>query len=191
MTIGILGLQGACEPHEARLRQLGVATRRVLTAADFPGLAALVIPGGESTTMLRLGGEDLWQALAGFGAQRPVWGVCAGCILLAREVEHPAQRCLGLMDLTVVRNAYGAQNESFVAELSLDLAPVDPAPVALTGIFIRAPRIRRVGPEAEILARHGEDPVLVREGRFLAATFHPELTDSDALHRYFLALVQG
>jgi 5'-phosphate synthase pdxT subunit len=149
----------------------------------------LIIPGGESTTLLRLM-ED-WgfvPALEKFhGAGRPIFGTCAGAIVLAREVEGPPQFSLGFIDITVERNAYGRQRESFVASGQTTLEGV-PAPLEM--VFIRAPRIRRLGPGVETLARHGDEPVLIRQGSVLAGTFHPELTDNPAVHRYFCGMVR-
>jgi 5'-phosphate synthase pdxT subunit len=184
VTIGILGLQGGSAPHARRFAALGVATRRVLYPADLEGLAGLVLPGGESSTMLKTCPAGLWEALPAFAARHPLWGVCAGCILLARHVTHPDQRSLGLLDIDVVRNAYGAQNESFVAPLRVALEP----PVTIAGVFIRAPVISRVGADVRGRARRGADPVMVQAGRHLATTFHPELTDAPDLHRHFLRL---
>lgn len=181
MTVGILGLQGCCAPHERAFADLGVATRRVLYPADLDGVQGLLLPGGESSTMLRNATPGLWERLGSFATTRPVWGVCAGCILVARHVFQPVQASLDLLNLDVVRNAYGAQNESFVARL----------PVALPGggeydcVFIRAPRISRVGAGLTVLAQHGADPVMVTSERHLVTTFHPELTPNRAFHRYF------
>lgn len=184
MRVGILGLQGCCLPHQRHFEALGASTRRILYPSDLADCQGLVLPGGESTTMLKTAPEGLWEALGDFARTRPVWGVCAGCILMARGVSHPAQRSLALLDLDVVRNAYGAQNESFIARLPIAL-PETPEPFEC--VFIRAPRISRVGPGLQILARQGEDPVMVSDGRHLVSTFHPELTDQRQLHQHFLS----
>ena len=145
--------------------------------------------GGESTTLLKL--IDAWDfapALEKFhSAGKPIFGTCAGLIILAREVESPKQFSLGLIDVTVERNAYGRQRESFEASGTVRL---DKDPIQLEMVFIRAPRIRRVGPGVEVLAEHGGEPVMARQDRVLVATFHPELTDSTAVHRYFCDLVE-
>ena len=147
-----------------------------------------MIPGGESTTLWKFFEAEPWEeAFTAFAASgRPVLGTCAGAIVLAREVTHPAQRGLGLIDIGVERNAYGRQADSFVAEVS---APALGEP--LPAVFIRAPRIRRVGPGVEVLATHGGEPVLVRQGNVSAATFHPELTPDRRLHREIFALASA
>ena len=183
MTVGILGLQGCIRPHQAHFHQLGAQTTRVKFAADLAGLAGLVIPGGESSTMLKTAPPDLWPALVEFAESRPVWGICAGCILLASEVENPHQDSLGLMDISVRRNAYGAQNESFCAKVAMALE----APAQGRFLFIRAPRVTRVGDGLEVLARHNDDPVMISSERHLATTFHPELGDDPSVHAHFLS----
>lgn len=200
MRIGVLALQGDYARHAQALERCGRASRGAssdeasrqfeITAVEvrkpeqLDQVDGLIIPGGESTTLLRLM-ED-WAfvpALEKFhGADRPIFGTCAGAILLAREVENPRQFSLGFIDITVERNAYGRQRESFVGA---GQATLDGGPAPLEMVFIRAPRIRRVGPGVETLARHGEEPVLTRQGSVLAGTFHPELTDDPAVHRYF------
>jgi pyridoxal 5'-phosphate synthase pdxT subunit len=185
--VGVLALQGDFALHLAALARLGVPAREVRTPRDLEGLRALVLPGGESTTMLTLmAGTGMEAAVREFyhggGA---VFGTCAGLILLARRVSGPEQRSLGLLDGDVERNAYGRQRDSF--ETALDFGNGTP----LRGVFIRAPRLVRIGPGVEVLARVGDDPVLVREGRLLAATFHPELTEDTRIHRYFLEEVAG
>jgi len=147
------------------------------------------MPGGESTTLLKL--MDAWgfvPALEKFhSAGKPIFGTCAGLILLAREVESPKQFSLGLIDVTVERNAYGRQRESFEAA---GTAHLDTKPVRLEMVFIRAPRIRRVGPDVQVLAEHGGEPVMARQDRVLVATFHPELTETTTVHQYFCDLVR-
>ncbi len=166
VLIGILALQGAVEPHRPHLAALDCGLREVRQPGDLEGCDALILPGGESSTMLRLLGLfELREPLSAFIDRQPVWGVCAGCILLAREVRHPAQWSFGKLDITVERNAYGSQVESHEAD-------VDGYPVA----FIRAPVIRRTGPAVETLATHRGAPSWVREGRVMATTFHPELS---------------
>jgi len=186
--VGVLALQGDFEAHEKALRRAGADTVQVRTAEELNGLDGLVIPGGESTTMLKLlNYMDLKEPLRRFAQEKPVFGTCAGAILLASDVSHPPQESLGLMDLSVERNAYGRQIDSRVAE-------VDPepdfaertAPGKLEAVFIRAPIIRRAGSGAKVLARYAGDPVLVEQGRHLVATFHPELTADLRVHELFL-----
>jgi pyridoxal 5'-phosphate synthase pdxT subunit len=183
VTVGVLALQGDFAAHARILRDLGAEVREVLRLADLEGLRALVLPGGESTALLRLmDGEPWLDALRAFHAEGgALLGTCAGAILLAREVS-PAQPSLGLLDAVVERNGYGRQTDSFEAELD---APGFDGPVR--GVFIRAPRLKATGPAVEVLARWKEEPVLVREGRVFAATFHPEMAADDRLHRRFLA----
>ncbi|MGH7311414.1 MAG: pyridoxal 5'-phosphate synthase glutaminase subunit PdxT, partial [Candidatus Rokuibacteriota bacterium] len=155
---------------------------------ELAGLDGLIVPGGESTTLLRLM-ED-WEfvpALEKFHAEgRPLFGTCAGAILMAREVENPRQFSLGLIDIGIERNAYGRQRESFEAS---GQAVLDGHPVPIQMVFIRAPRIRSTGPGVQTLARHGGDPVLVQQGSVVVGTFHPELTDQTTVHQYFCDLV--
>ena len=185
--IGVLALQGDFAAHAAVLRSLGADVREVRRTRDLDGLSGLVLPGGESTTLLKLMEDEPWPSfLRRFHRDGGVLlGTCAGAILLAREVS-PAQVSLGLLDTAVERNAYGRQVDSFEVRLA---APALGGPVA--GVFIRAPRFRDWGPEVEVLARLGDEPVALRQGRVLAATFHPELTGSAALHRAFLRLAEG
>ena len=184
-AVGILALQGDFEAHARVLRGLGASVREVRRCTDLAGLRGLVVPGGESTALLRLMRDEPWfHAMRAFhDAGGALLGTCAGAILLAREVE-PAQPSLGLLDVTVARNAYGRQAESFETELE---APALDGP--LHGVFIRAPRFTAVGPDVEVLARRGGEPVLVRAQRLLAATFHPEIAGDDRVHRLFLGRV--
>jgi 5'-phosphate synthase pdxT subunit len=177
MKIGVLALQGNFREHVAMLRRLGADVVEVRKAEQLDGLDGLVVPGGESTTFMRLmrlyGLDEAVRTFAG-----PIFGTCAGMIVLDRN--H-----LGLMDIEVERNAYGRQVASFEADLRVG---DDERP--LRGVFIRAPRVRDVGPDVEVLAEHDGEPVLVREGRFLVASFHPELTDDTRVHERFLNLVE-
>ncbi len=186
--VGVLALQGDFEAHRKALERAGAEAVEVRKAGELEGLDGLVIPGGESTTMLKLIGEEgLLEPLRRFGEERPVFGTCAGAILLAREVTHPPQQSLGLMDIGIERNAYGRQVDSRVARLEpLPPFAAEAGPGPLEAVFIRAPIIRRVGPGAEIYLRYGGDPVLVGEGRHLVATFHPELTADARVHKLFL-----
>lgn len=183
-AVGVLALQGGFAPHIRLLRGLGADVREVRHCRDLDGLGALVLPGGESTAMLHLmAGEPWLDALSAFAARGgALLGTCAGIILLAREVDPP-QSSAALLDVTVARNAYGRQTDSFEAPVSL--AGED---TPLRGVFIRAPRIRAVGPAVEVLARAGDAPVAVREGRVVGITFHPELSGDDRMHRLLLDL---
>ncbi len=180
--IGVLALQGDFERHERALAQAGAEPVEVRSAADLDQVDGLVIPGGESTTMLKLLEEEkLLEPLREFGERHPIFGTCAGAILLATEVLNPPQRSLGLMDIDVERNAYGRQLDSRIARLKPEGLEGD-----LEAVFIRAPIIRRVGDQAKVLAQYQGDPVLVEQGRHLVATFHPELTDDSRIHKMFM-----
>lgn len=189
MRAGVLALQGDFEAHAAALRRAcaSVEAVEVRQSAHLEGLAALVIPGGESTAMLKLMEYyGLFERLREFGSRRPVFGTCAGAILLAREVLNPAQPSLGLVDMAVERNAYGRQLHSRVARLdSHELG----GEAELEAVFIRAPIIRRVGKGARVLARYQGDPVLVECGPHLVATYHPELSSDTRVHAHFLARI--
>jgi 5'-phosphate synthase pdxT subunit len=186
--VGVLSLQGDFAAHGAAVERAGAVPVYVRGPHELREIDGLIIPGGESTTMLKLLAYEGWlEALRAFGREKPVFGTCAGAILLAREVTNPPQESLGLMDIEVERNAYGRQLDSRVAPV--ETAPEferRTAPGELEGVFIRAPIIRRVGPGARVLARYDGDAVLVEEGRHLAATFHPELTADGRVHRLFL-----
>lgn len=184
MKIGVLALQGDFDAHRVRLEQLGAEVILVRNPDQFDGIDGLVIPGGESGTFLKLLGEQGLAQLQHFVASKPVFGTCAGCILLAREVENPSQPGLGALDIRVRRNAYGRQLESSIRQGSFRNAPLEM-------VFIRAPKIVHVGAGVEVLGTEGADPVLVRKGKTLAATFHPEMSTDPAVHKYFLKLVSG
>ena len=183
---GVLALQGDFAAHREALREVGVPVREVRRTSELAGLAGLVIPGGESTTLLNLMRDEPWlDSLRAFHDEGGVLlGTCAGAILLAREVR-PRQESLALLDAIVERNAYGRQVDSFQARVE---APALGG--SLEGVFIRAPRFVALWPDVEVLARHEAEPVVVRQGRVVAATFHPELTRSRALHRYVVDLAQ-
>ncbi|MGO0123458.1 pyridoxal 5'-phosphate synthase glutaminase subunit PdxT [Desulfothermobacter acidiphilus] len=189
MTIGILALQGAFREHARACARLGRATRLVKFPSDLDGLSALIIPGGESTAIGRLlcdfGLLEPIEARARQGL--PLFGTCAGMVLMARALEGTRQRTLSLMDIEVRRNAFGRQAESFEAELTIPVLGPEP----FRAVFIRAPLVVRVGGGVEVLAELSAGPVLVRQGRWLACAFHPELTDDLRLHRYFLEEVAG
>jgi 5'-phosphate synthase pdxT subunit len=187
--VGVLALQGDFEAHGQAIERAGAEAVYVREPEQLGDLDGLVIPGGESTTMLKLLSYEagLHDAVVDFGKRKPVFGTCAGAILIANEVSNPAQESFGLMDIGVERNAYGRQLDSRVVEL--DPAPEFQArtsPGKLEAVFIRAPIIRRVGPSANVLARYHGDPVLVEQGKHLVATFHPELTADGRVHRLFL-----
>jgi 5'-phosphate synthase pdxT subunit len=189
MRIGVLALQGDFALHARALEKCGAEAVEVRKPIELDGVDGLVMPGGESTTLLKL--IDAWDfvpALEKFhDAGKPIFGTCAGLILLAQEVESPKQLSLGFIDVTVERNAYGRQRESFEA---LGTAKLGPESVQLEMVFIRAPRIRRVGPCVQVLAEHDGEPVMARQDRVLVATFHPELTDSTKVHQYFCDMVE-
>lgn len=180
--IGVLAIQGDFSAHALALEESGAEAVEIRKSEELDGIDGLVLPGGESTTMLKfLERSGFLDALRDFGAKRPVLGTCAGGILLAREVRHPAQVSLGLLDMVVERNAYGRQIDS-----SILVGPSALGDEPLEMVFIRAPRILETGPEVEVLARRDGFPVLVRQGRIMAATFHPELSADRRVHRLFV-----
>jgi pyridoxal 5'-phosphate synthase pdxT subunit len=185
MKLGIVAVQGDFEAHRGVLERLGAETCEVRTPAGLEGLDAVVLPGGESTTHLKiLQEEGLFDALRRFASRGgAIFGTCAGAILLAREVRNPAQASLGLLDITVLRNGYGRQVRS---EVRWGRSTLKEEPLEM--VFIRAPVIECTGREVEVLAKDGGRPVLVRQGRILAATFHPELTSDPTVHQYFLEM---
>ncbi len=184
--IGVLALQGDFDAHRKRLEELGAEVVLVKKPEQFDHIAALVIPGGESTTFLKLLGEEGFNKLREFVQRKPTFGTCAGAILLARDVLNPPQRGLGVLDVSIRRNAYGRQLDSHIIHEQTSLG-ADP----LEMVFIRAPKFENVGPTVEVLAREGNDPVLVRDRHVLAATFHPELSDDTRVHEYFLKKMVG
>ena len=193
VIIGVLALQGDFAEHLAVLRRLGVEGREVRTPADLVGVAGLIIPGGESTTISRL--MDRWgmrepiTQMAKSGA--PVWGTCAGLILAARHILDDPIMSLGILDVDVQRNAYGSQIDSFETNLSLETKQAIEAfgEAPLPAVFIRAPMIRRVGPSVEVLARTADGtPVAVQQGNLLGSSFHPELTPDTRFHAYLVNL---
>jgi 5'-phosphate synthase pdxT subunit len=187
--VGVLALQGDFEAHAKAIERAGGEAIYVREPEQLDVLDGLVIPGGESTTMLKLlrYEEGLNEAVRKFGETKPIFGTCAGAILIANEVSNPPQESFGLMDIGVERNAYGRQLDSRVVEL--DPAPdfqARTSPGKLEAVFIRAPIIRRVGSSAKVLAEYDGNPVLVEQGRHLVATFHPELTADARVHHFFL-----
>jgi pyridoxal 5'-phosphate synthase pdxT subunit len=189
MKIGVLALQGDFDAHRRRLEELGAAVVLVRKPEQLEEIDGLVIPGGESGTFLKLLGEDGFERLKQFVRVKPTFGTCAGAILLAAEVENPKQAGLGAIDIGIRRNAYGRQLDSSIREGKLvGVLKGQLAASPLEMVFIRAPKIERLGPNVEVLATEGKDPVAVREGRVMAATFHPELSDDTRIHRAFLDL---
>ena len=200
MKIGVLALQGDFDAHRRRLEELGAEVVLVKKPEQLDEIDGLVIPGGESGTFLKLLGEKGLEKLNQFVRAKPTFGTCAGAILLATEVENPKQTGLGALDIRIRRNAYGRQIDSSIREGKFLVRnndaygrAADNAGIPLEMVFIRAPKIERVGPAVEIIATEGknEDPVAVRQGRVMAATFHPELSDDTRVHRVFLELVQN
>jgi 5'-phosphate synthase pdxT subunit len=184
--IGVLGLQGAYAKHLAILQQLDVQAVDVRKPGDLEECHGLIIPGGESTTMTKLINEiDMHDALLKFSVDRPVFGTCAGMILMAAKVDDGRVKTLNLLDIEVERNAYGRQVDSFIDELDVT---TNGQAFSMRGVFIRAPRIKNMGDGVEVLASVNGEPVLVQEGHHMAAAFHPELTGETRIHNYFSTL---
>ena len=184
--IGVLGLQGAYAKHLAVLQQLDVQAVDVRKPGDLEECHGLIIPGGESTTMTKLINEiDMHDALLKFSVDRPVFGTCAGMILMASKVDDGRVKTLNLLDIEVERNAYGRQIDSFIDELDVT---TNGQAFSMRGVFIRAPRIKNMGDGVEVLASVNGEPVLVQEGHHMAAAFHPELTGETRIHNYFSTL---
>jgi len=186
--IAVLALQGDFAAHGRRLAEMGLTSFEARKPEELDGATGLIVPGGESTTLWKFFESAPWEdAIRRFAATgAPVLGTCAGAIVLAREVTNPAQKGLGAIDISVERNAYGRQADSFVGEVD--------APALggrLPAVFIRAPKIRRVGPGVEVLATRESEPVLVRQDNVVAATFHPELTEDATVHELAFAALRG
>jgi 5'-phosphate synthase pdxT subunit len=184
MTIGVLALQGDFDAHRRRLEELGADVVLVKKPEQLDGIDGLIIPGGESGTFLKLLGEEGFEKLKQFVRLKPTFGTCAGAILLATEVENPKQAGLGAIDIRIRRNAYGRQLDSSIREGKLADSPLEM-------VFIRAPKIERVGVGVEVIATEGSDPVAVRQGTAMAATFHPELSEDIRMHQAFVDLIRS
>ena len=182
MKIGVLALQGDFDAHRRRLEELGAEVVLVRKPEQLDDVDGLVIPGGESGTFLNLLGDAGFERLKQFVRLKPTFGTCAGAILLASEVENPKQAGLGALDIGIRRNAYGRQIDSSIREGKFLGSPTEM-------VFIRAPKIERIGPAVEVIATEGDDPVAVRQGKTMAATFHPELSDDTRVHQAFLDMV--
>jgi pyridoxal 5'-phosphate synthase pdxT subunit len=187
MTVGVLALQGDFELHLKKLAGCGANGVEVRTVQDLSTADALIIPGGESTTLLKFfDTENWWEALNLFCTTHPIMGTCAGAILMARTVTNPAQPSLGLLPIAVERNAYGRQVDSFTTHIQEHTLGGGPLPA----FFIRAPKILDVGEGVDVLASLNGEPVMVRREKYLALTYHPELTGDDRVHRYFLEMMR-
>jgi pyridoxal 5'-phosphate synthase pdxT subunit len=182
MKIGVLALQGDFDAHRRRLEELGAEVVLVKKPEQLDEIEGLIIPGGESSTFLKLLGEAGLEKLRQFVRVKPTFGTCAGAILLANEVDNPRQAGLGALDVSIRRNAYGRQVDSSIREGIFAGAPTEM-------VFIRAPKIERVGPGIEVIGSEGNDAVAVRQGKIMATTFHPELSKDSRVHRAFLELV--
>ena len=187
MKIGVLAIQGDYEAHKARLEQLGAEVTLVRKPEQLDAIDGIVIPGGESSTFLNfLVERGFLDKLRDFVTSKPAFGTCAGAILLATEVENPPQQSLHALNIRIRRNAYGRQNESFIGQAHTRLGD---RPLEM--VFIRAPKIVGTGKDVEVLASEGGDPVLVRQGKIMASTFHPELSEDTRVHQEFLKLVKN
>lgn len=182
MKIGVLAVQGDFDAHRKRLEELGADVVLVRKPEQLDEIEGLVIPGGESGAFLKILGDEGFRKLQDFVRLKPTFGTCAGAIMLAREISNPEQPGLGALDIRIRRNAYGRQIDSSIREGEFVGTPLEM-------VFIRAPKIERVGPSVEVLATEGKDPVAVRQGKTMAATFHPELSEDTRVHQAFLDLV--
>ena len=184
MKIGVLAIQGDFDAHRRRLEELGAEVVLVRKPEELDEVEGLIIPGGESGAFLRILGEDGMKKLRDFVRVKPTFGTCAGAIMLAKEITNPAQVGLGALDVRIRRNAYGRQIDSSIREGKFGDAPVEM-------VFIRAPKIEKLGAGVEVIATEGDDPVAVRQGKIMAATFHPELSQDTRIHQAFLDLVSN
>ncbi|HEX3156212.1 MAG TPA: pyridoxal 5'-phosphate synthase glutaminase subunit PdxT [Candidatus Angelobacter sp.] len=187
MKIGVLAIQGDYEAHKARLEQLGAEVVLVRKPEQLDAIDGIVIPGGESSTFLNfLAERGFLEKLRDFVSTKPTFGTCAGAILLAKQVENPPQKSLDVMDIRIRRNAYGRQIDSSIREAQSQLGQKP-----LEMVFIRAPKIVGMGKGVEVLATANGDPVLIRQGKIMAATFHPELSDDTRVHQEFVKMVKN
>jgi pyridoxal 5'-phosphate synthase pdxT subunit len=186
MKIGVLALQGDFDAHRQMLERLGAEVVMVRKPEQLQEISGLVIPGGESSTFLKLLGDAGFEELKQFVTSKPTFGTCAGAIMLAKQVENPPQKGTGAVDMRVRRNAYGRQIESTILTSDCTIPGGE-----MEMVYIRAPRIEEVGPSVEVLAKRDGHPVLVRQGKVLAATFHPELTGDTRVHEEFLKMVRN
>jgi pyridoxal 5'-phosphate synthase pdxT subunit len=184
MKIGVLAIQGDFDAHKKRLEELGADVILVRKPEQLDQIDGLVIPGGESGAFLKILGDRGFAKLKEFVRVKPTFGTCAGAIMLAKEVTNPPQPGLGALDIRIRRNAYGRQVDSSIRTGRLGESPLEM-------VFIRAPKIEHLGPGVEVMATEGNDPVVVREGKTMAATFHPELSDDTRVHQKFLELVRN
>jgi 5'-phosphate synthase pdxT subunit len=189
MKIGVLALQGDFDAHRRRLEELGAEVVLVKRSEQLDEIDGLIIPGGESGTFLKLLGEKGFEKLEQFVRLKPTFGTCAGAILLATEVENPKQASLGALNMRIRRNAYGRQVDSSIRQGRLVQERLGDLPLEM--VFIRAPKIEQLGPGVEVIAIEGSQPVAVRQGTAMAATFHPELSDDTRVHQVFLDLVSA
>jgi pyridoxal 5'-phosphate synthase pdxT subunit len=189
MKIGVLALQGDFDAHRRRLEELGAEVVLVKRSEQLDEIDGLIIPGGESGTFLKLLGEEGFEKLKQFVRLKPTFGTCAGAILLATEVENPKQASLGALNMRIRRNAYGRQVDSSIRQGRLVRERLGDLPLEM--VFIRAPKIEQLGPGVEVIAIEGSQPVAVRQGTAMAATFHPELSDDTRVHQVFLDLVSA
>jgi pyridoxal 5'-phosphate synthase pdxT subunit len=189
LVIGVLALQGAFAKHMEMLKSLGVEAREIRKPSDLAECDALIIPGGESTTIMRqIQFIDFANTLINFAKTKPVFGTCAGLILISREVVADPLKPFGLLDIAVERNAFGRQIESFIADIEISFE--GKTPQHFPALFIRAPRIRSCSPDVKVLSQRDGEPILVQQGNHLGATFHPELTNDLTIHQYFLNLAK-
>lgn len=183
IKIGVLAIQGDFAAHKQMLERIGVEAIEIRRASELAQIDGLIMPGGESTTMLKfLTEENLWDPIQEFTRTgKHIFGTCAGAILLARDVLNPAQPSLNLIDMTVERNSYGRQVDSFIVSIETTITNE-----TIEAVFIRAPQIKDVGKEVEVIATLNDQPIFVRQKNIMAATFHPELTNDDRIHRFFI-----
>jgi len=184
MKIGVLAVQGDFDAHRKRLEELGAKVVLVRKPEQLDEVNGLIIPGGESGAFLRILGEEGLETLRQFVRVKPTFGTCAGAIMLAKEISNPSQAGLGALDISIRRNAYGRQIDSSIREGLFQGAPLEM-------VFIRAPKIEKLGPGVEVIATEGKDPVAVRQGKTMVATFHPELSEDTRIHQAFLDLVKN